>query len=485
MSFKKLINNPLPLNFFMEISNIPRNSGDEKAISDYLVDFAQSYGLEYKRDEYLNVLIMKKGQNGGEKSKPLVLQAHMDMVYVKRPDCQHKYETPLDISTNDGVIKAIGTSLGADNGIGMSYILAVLASSEIKHPPIEALFTTGEENGLLGAAQLKSDWLTGTTLLNLDGEDEGVLVSGSAGAINHSMEILTSKEDVNSDWTSYIICVDGLKGGHSGLEIGNGRANAIKVIGRVLYIICENIPLLLESIDGGERANVIPSYCEAKICIKKEHEKFLLQQIDEWDLVLKNEFSATDSNISLHVYKNSYKNNMPLCQIDTNKIIYLLMLHPDGVQVMDKEIKDHILSSINLATIRTFNDHVTLLSSARSSMKSQKNYMSYQVKTLSELINARYSTNADYPAWQYEKESPIRKLCFDEYILLYGDTPKIDVIHGGLEGGYFKEKYPGLDIVSLGPDIHDVHSVSEWTDIKSVTRVWCYLQNILAKFIDY
>ncbi len=481
MSFKKFINNPLPLNFFKEISNIPRNSGDEKAISDYLVKFAQSYGLDYKRDEFLNVLIMKQGQNGGEKSKPVVLQAHMDMVYVKRPDSQHKYESSLDISTNDGVIRAIGTSLGADNGIGMSYMLAVLASREIKHPPIEALFTSGEENGLMGAAQLKDDWLTGTTLINLDGEDEGILVAGSAGAINHSLEITTTKECENPDLASYLIYVDGLKGGHSGLEIDSGRANAIKEIGRVLYDISKNIPLFLESINGGERANVIPNYCEAKIFIKKENKEYFLEQIDEWNRVLKNEFLITDSNISLHVCSYDYTKNIPICQADTKKIIYILMLHPDGVQVMNKEIKDHVQSSINLATIKTFNDHISILSSARSSIKSQKNYMSYQVKSLSELINANYTTNSDYPAWQYENESPIRKLCFEEYTRLFGLTPKIDIIHGGLEGGYFKEKYPRVDIVSLGPDIHDVHTVSEWTDIKSVSRVWDYLQNILAK----
>lgn len=481
MNSAKIIKNPLPLKLFKDISKIPRNSGDEKAISDFLIQFAQSYNLEFKRDDHLNVLINKPGQNGGENSNPVVLQAHMDMVYVKRPESQHQYNSPLNICQSEGIIKALGTSLGADNGIGMSYILAILASDDIRHPPIEALFTTAEEDGLIGASKLQNNWLTGETLINLDGEDESVLLIGSAGGLISSIEVEINRKNINSDWTSFIVRVDGINGGHSGIEIGSGRANAIKVMGRVLYYIGKKINILIESIDGGERDNVIPYYCEAKIFIEEKNEDNLNETITNWNKLLKNEFAITDRNIKINIRKVLEKQYLPLSKNDTDKIIRTLILSPDGIQVMSKEVKDHVQTSINLGVIKTSDKVVTLISNARSSVESQKECLSCQLQALSEQIDSKYLINTSYPAWQIEKISPIRELCIEEYERLFGKSPKIELIHGGLECGYFKEKYPDLDIISIGPSIHDVHSVSEWVEVDSVIKVWKFLKNILAK----
>lgn len=469
------------LRFFEKISKIPRKSGDEERISKFLVDFAKEKKLDYNIDGYNNVIIKKQGQNGGEKSETIILQAHVDMVYVKTNNSNHEYGEPLNIVYNDGIIKALGTSLGADNGIGVSYILSILNSEELKHPPIEALFTTGEEDGLLGAAQVKKGVLTGKKLINLDGEDEKILLAGSAGGIDIINAIEVNRESANSKLISYRIEVNGLKGGHSGLEINSGRANAIKLLARILYSFIDESTFYLESIDGGERPNAIPCNCEAIIYVEEKNKDIIMDVINKMRKNFIREYMNIDENIKIKIERNKQKKQNIINFNDTKKIIYALMIMPNGVQKMSPNLEAQVQTSINLAQVKSSNNIIEITSNARSSIESEKFEVCYMIEALTKIINSNFSTKSNYPSWEYEKNSPLREVFIEEYINVFGEKPSIEIIHGGLEGGYLKEKYPEMDIVSIGPNIKEVHTTSEWTEIKSINSIWDLIIKVLNR----
>jgi dipeptidase D len=470
-----------PLDFFLDISKISRKSGDEREISDYLVRFAEDHNLEYLQDDALNVYIKKPATPDRGQVPPLILQAHMDMVY-EAVSSQFSYGEPLRIREENRFLYAEGTSLGADNGIGMAYILALLAGNGISHPPLETLFTTREEDGLIGASLVKENWFTGRSLINLDGEEEDVLTAGCAGAFRGTLKITGPKTASRSRTEAVRISLAGLSGGHSGLRIAEEGGNAVRLLARILYSLYQKFDIRISAISGGSYMNSIPVHAEAAICLDADK----LNEAEEYIFKLKEqlagEIDSTDPDFSLVTAKEN-----PQDSFDGNttfRILGALLLLPNGPLAMSKVFTGVVETSNNIGIVETDGESVIIISNPRSSRRSHKQFMSNQIEILGKLLTAQYKTDSDYPAWEYSPASPLRALYRREYFSLYGKQTKTLLLHGGLECGILSEKFRCTDAISIGPAIFDVHSVKERVDIDSVERVWKCLKTILAKWPD-
>lgn len=470
---------PAPLRFFAEIAQIPRASGDEKKIEEYLKSFAMARNLDWKQDGAGNILIYKPGQGGDAGGKPIIIQSHMDMVYVKARDSSHVYEEPLPVKEKDGWIFSEGTSLGADNGIGAAYALAVLDSGSIPHPDVYALFTVNEENGLIGANAMGLDFLPADRLLNIDGEEEGVIIAGCAGAVGASInkKVIRKKAHDPSD-INMCLEIRNLLGGHSGLQIHLGRANAVKIVTRVLYELSAVISLRIISLSGGEKMNVIPDSARAVFTIAEQDREKLEKKLNGLTAMIKAEYASTDPDMDIAI-SAAGSELAPLSDADSLKVLQLLMLIPDGVIEMNHEVNGLVQTSNNLGTIRTEEDALIANINIRSAFEGQKYYILSRISAACELTGAEIEVFADYPAWEYRADSDFRESCMDLYRNMFGKAPEINVIHGGLECGAFWKLKEGIEMVSIGPDILDVHSVNERLDISSALRVWEFVQRIL------
>ncbi|EDS78174.1 peptidase family M20/M25/M40 superfamily [Clostridium botulinum C str. Eklund] len=468
--------------FFREISSIPRGSGNEKYISDYLFNFAKERNLEVIQDEALNIVIKKSATKGYENAPTVILQGHMDMVCEKNKDVKHDFlKEPIDLMMKGDFIKANGTTLGADDGIAVAYCLAILDSDDIEHPPLEILMTTEEENGMGGVSKVNGNDLSGSILINIDSEKEGELLSSCAGGIRSIVRLTVELEDRKEGLKPYKIIVKGLKGGHSGVDIKSMRGNANKILGRILNYINSKIGIFISEINGGLKSNAIPREAEAVIFVKERNEEDLKGIVSYFNEVLKNEFSISDSNVNISLEKPEEKLYRVFSKSLTKKIILVLMFMPQGVQTMSQNIEGLVESSSNLGVVVTKDDEVTFECAIRSSVKTLKEFMVSKIRLLCDNIGAAMTLYADYPAWEYKKESYIRDLFVDVYKEMYSAEPKVTAIHAGLECGILKDILGDIDMISFGPNIYDAHTPNERVSISSAKRNYNYLLEVLKR----
>ncbi|MBP1925350.1 dipeptidase D [Sedimentibacter acidaminivorans] len=462
--------------FFEEMTKIPHGSGNEKEISNYLVNFAKKRNLEVIQDSSLNVIIKKNATSDYESVPPVIIQGHMDMVCEKNKDVSHDFENDaLKLQVQEDYIYASGTTLGADNGIAVAFGLALLDSNDIPHPALEILVTTGEETGMYGAIGLDPKHLNGKVLLNIDSEEEGVFLVSCAGGATNYVNIKNQWEE--NENTALKLEIKGLKGGHSGMEIIKQRGNANKIIGRLLLAISKEINVNIAHISGGAKNNAIPRESEVVLTTKSTNIEKIKTIANNMLEIFKMELKVEDPDIQLEITETKSQKHLT-CEV-TNKIISFLNLMPNGVQTMSKDIEGLVESSLNLGVIDFNEEEVTFISAVRSSVKSLKLEILEKIEVLAKLINAEVITDSSYPEWQFEQNSKIRELCVKTYKEINGKEPKIDAIHAGLECGLLKEKMHDVDMISFGPNLYDVHTPQEHMSISSVKRVWEFIKKLL------
>ena len=468
--------------YFEEISQIPRGSGNEKAISDYLTNFGKELGLETIQDKALNVIIRKPATKGYENAPTVILQGHMDMVCEKNIDTVHDFtKDPLELRIDGDFIYANGTTLGADNGIAVAYGMAILASNDIEHPRLELLVTTDEETGMTGAMALNGQDLSGKILLNLDSEEEGFFLVSCAGGVRTNVSLDIEWEDTKENLRALEISLRNLKGGHSGMEINKGRGNSNKLMGRVLNSLLENIDFSLAYINGGSKDNAIPRECDALIVVNEKDMETVKFICKECDKTFKNELSATDKDVTVNVLESLEVPNEVFSKDSTYKAIKILNLIPSRVDTMSMEIEDLVQSSTNLGVVETDNKSIIFRNATRSSVGTLKEKIVKETQDVAEVLGGKCEVAAPYPEWQYNPESKIRELCKKVYKDVVGEDAKIIAIHAGLECGLLGEKIEGLDMISFGPNMFDVHTPNEHLSISSTMNVWKLLLEILKE----
>lgn len=452
---------------FEEICAIPHGSGNTRAISEYCLQFAKKLGLWHATDEWHNVMIKKPATAGYEDRSPVLLQGHLDMVCEKERAFDFETEG-LELRVDGDFVFANGTTLGGDDGIAVAMILAILEDGSLPHPPIEALFTTDEETGMYGATGLDPTGLSATRLINIDSEDEGVFTVGCAGGARAEIDLPMTR--TSNSLPCYRVTVDGLIGGHSGTEINKGRLNANRVMGRVLSFVG---PLQLISLEGGSKDNAIPRSCVATVAAAKDPALRL-------PLVLGAVKSEHDPDLKVTIEPIG---SCPFAydRLSTGIALSLLQTLPNGVQSRNPDLPELVQTSLNLGTARTTEDVMHLSFSVRSSVNEEKEQLLARMERIAGEHGAALSTHGHYPAWEYKKESPLRECMVEAYRRQYGVDPEIVTIHAGLECGILCDKMPGLDAVSIGPNLYDVHTTRERLSISSVERTYRYLQLVLSK----
>ena len=466
--------------YFAEICKVPRPSKKEEKIIAYLQNFAKEQGLESKTDEAGNILIKKPATPGKENLKTVILQSHIDMVCEKNSDSTHDFlNDPIETYIDGEWLKAKGTTLGADNGIGMAAQLAVLAANDIEHGPIECLFTVDEETGLTGAFALKEGFMDGDILINLDSEDEGELFIGCAGGANTTAEFAYEEIDAPQDYFFFNVAIKGLTGGHSGDDINKNRANANKLLNRFLSQLAEKYDLYLCEIDGGNLHNAIPREARALCAVPMKHKEDVRIDMNIYTAEIENEFSVTEPNLRTGLGSES-----PCAKaIDRDTVARLLKtiyaVH-HGVYAWSQDMPGLVETSSNLASIKMVDGKIKVVTSQRSSILSSRKDMSEVVRSAFLLGGAEVTTGDGYPGWKPNPASPILKVAIESYKRLYGVEPKVKAIHAGLECGLFLEKYPHLDMFSTGPTLRGVHSPDERMHIPAVDKFWQHLLDVLV-----
>ena len=452
--------------FFSEISDIPRGSGNTKGIAEYLVKFANERKLEVIRDSCDNVIIKKDGTDGYESKPAVIIQGHTDIVAEKTPDCPLDMEKDgLKLYRDGDYLRAEGTSLGGDDGVAVAYALAILDSSDIPHPPIEALFTSDEETGLIGATGLDASDLNGKLLINVDSDLEGVFTVGCAGGVRVDATLSISRESFEGK--VYKLTVGGLLGGHSGMEIDKNRANAIKILGEALSALPE---IRLISFAGGNADNAIPRDAVAYFKTNANVEK----AFTDVTATISNEWKASENDIKITL-NESESADTPLTAQSSKLLLTLVENEPTGVVSMSEDIEGLVETSLNMGIANTDETNFTLSFSLRSSKNDEKAALKEKVEKIASELSASVSARGEYPAWEYKKDSKLRDLLCDVYEKMYKKSPEVLVIHAGLECGIFAGKIEGLDCVSIGPDNFDIHTPAEHLSISSTARVYEYI----------
>ena len=472
---------PQPLwNYFEAICQVPRPSKKEEKIRQFLLAFAAENKLEAKTDEIGNVLIRKPPTPGKEKVPTVILQSHMDMVCEKNSDKIFNFETdPIVPLVSGEWVTADGTTLGADDGIGIAAQMAVLTSKDIAHGPLECLITVDEETGLSGAFALQPGFLSGNILLNLDSEDEGELFIGCAGGIDTIGTLAVEKEKTPGNSSALKIMVKGLMGGHSGDDIHKSRGNANKILTRFLKRAILKFGVRLAVFDGGNLRNAIAREAAAIVIVPNVQKSQLLAEINRFSAEVEFEYERTEPNLVVDQSAAAMPAKV-LTQASQEKLLNMLYACPHGVLEMSTRMKDMVETSTNLASVKFVDDdHVVVTTSQRSEIESRKIFASEMVRSVFELAGAETRTSDGYPGWTPNPSSEILKLAVDSYVKLFNVKPIVRSIHAGLECGLFLEKYPSLDMVSFGPTIAGAHSPDERIHIQSVDRFWQHLKTVL------
>lgn len=477
--------------FFEEISRIPRGSGNEKQISDYLKKFAQDRGLECIQDELYNIIIIKEATPGYEEEEPYILQGHMDMVAVKDPDCDiDMTKDPLRLCIRDGRISADGTSLGGDDGIAVAYILALLDAQEISHPRLEMIVTTEEETGLRGAQGIDLSMLRGRQLINLDNEEEGAIITSCAGGARVDVNIPVQWEDMPEHGAELLqLKVKGLLGGHSGSEIDKGRGNANYLLGYVMREVLKKYAVRLAGMKGGQADNAIPREAGAVLVIPAKDKEEILACIREEEKKIKEQLRETDPDFCLacmEVDGEYARDTLPgqqrcVAAPSVDKALSCLSDLPNGVIAMSNDVAGLVQTSLNLGVMSLEEEGLHLTYAVRSSIDQEKEGLCYRMQEIAGKTGATAEIRSSYPGWAFRKDSPLRDRLSAVYERMYGHKPELQAIHAGLECGLLAAKIPDLDCVSIGPDMSDVHTAEESISIDSAARVWEYLLAVLAE----
>ncbi len=466
------------LYFFEEISKIPHISGHEQELSDYCVSFAKERGLYCEQDALGNVIIIKEATTGYENVEPIIIQGHLDMVGDKTPECTIDMEKePIRILVDGDDITADGTTLGGDDGIAVAYGLALLDAKDIAHPRLEVVLTVGEEVGLDGATAIDLSCCKAKRLLNIDSEDEGVFTVGCAGGMRVDALIPVAREE-----KSGILCeitTQGFLGGHSGVEIHKQRANGIQTVGRFFLYLKGKMSYHLVSLSGGAKDNVIPKNVKAEILVQDV--ATLEGALEGFQAILSAEYGVSDPDIQLMLGVKEMTTQVVLCEASMEKVITALNLMPNGVQAMSSDLPGLVETSLNMGVIKLGKKELHVTFSVRSSLESARDYLGDKIAQLTEALGGEVGYHGKYPGWPYARESKLRDLCVQVYEKQYGTTPKVEVIHAGLECGILLSKIEGLDCVSIGPNMADIHTPDERISISSIARVWEFINAVLKE----
>lgn len=463
------------LYFFEKINEIPRGSGNEKAVSDYLVNFANERNLWVHQDSANNVVIKKGASKGYENAPTVVIQGHMDMVCEKNHDVIHDFERdPIKVIYDGDIIHADGTTLGADDGIAVAMGLAILDSDDLAHPSLEVLFTTDEEVGMLGAQSVDPELIKGRIMLNIDSEAEGVLTVGCAGGRKTTTSI--SVEYESSPYKNYVkVVVSGLLGGHSGMDINKYKANSNILAARTAKYILENTESALCDIHGGAKDNAIPR--EAQLIVSTKDSRKLKDTVAEIEKIIKREYLDSDKDIKIYC-EDITDSSKVFSEQSAKRVITAIMLIPNGIQSMNMDL-NMPESSNNIGVVKHFDGKVEITCALRSEISSRKEYMYEQITCISELCHGNTIYRGDYPSWVYDPDSKLRKLMIDVYRDMYNAEPIVETVHAGLECGLFAEKIPDMDMISYGPNLYDIHTPKESASISSINRVYNYTLKVL------
>lgn len=466
--------------YFEKLSQIPRCSGNEKEVSDYIKSVGEELGLETIQDEFLNVVIRKPATKGYEDSEGVIIQGHMDMVCEKEDGIDHDFtKDPIELIIDGDYIRANGTTLGADNGIAVAMGLAILEDDSLEHPSIELVVTTSEETEMNGALGLSKDLLKGKRLLNLDSEEEGILTTGSAGGELIEVQLPIEYEEIDN-YKEIDIEVSGLIGGHSGMEIHKDRGNANKVLSSILKELKEHMNIRLISIEGGTKDNAIPRQSKAKFGVKSNELSSFQEKIEEIKDKILGKYSLKEPQLEIIVTKGG-----SVSKVIKEKTLHELLILLDGIltgvytKIPGNE--DIVESSSNLAIVRTEEDNIIIQISTRSSSKEKLLELREKILDIVRKTSANYTISNEYPEWEYKPESKLRDTALEVYREMFGKEMVSTVIHAGLECGIFAEKYPDLDIISFGPNMYDVHIPEERLSISSTERTYRYLIELLKR----
>lgn len=463
--------------FFEELCAIPHGSGNTAAASAYCVQFAARRGLRCESDDLGNVIIWKPAAPGYETAAPVILQGHLDMVCEKAPGCKKDLQTEgLELAVEGDRVFAKGTTLGGDDGIAVAMMLALLEDAALQSPALEAVFTVDEEIGMLGAAALDLSGLEGRRLLNIDSEEEGVFTVSCAGGNRTACTLPVQRESMPG--VLLAVTVSGLAGGHSGTEIGKGRASANQLMGRLLAAAEEECGARLVSVAGGQKDNVIPNESAAVVAVPNEAS--VRKTAERMAKAFAEEYRAADPGVCVTV-ANAKSACKPMTAESSHRVIGFLACAPWGVQAMSMEIEGLVQTSLNLGILTTSEEAVQAVFSIRSSVSSQKEMQSSLIGRLADAFGGASTVSSDYPAWEYLKDSPLRQLMTEVYEEQYGSKPTVEAIHAGLECGLFCGKLDGLDCVSIGPDLTEIHTCREAMSISSVQRVFRFVKEVLRR----
>lgn len=466
--------------WFEKLCAIPHGSGHTEAISNYLVQFARERSLRYRQDKLGNVIIWKKAFPGYEQAPTVILQGHMDMVCEKTADCTKDMAAEgLDLAIDSDTVYAKGTTLGGDDGIAVAMMLAVLDSQDLPHPAIETVITVDEEVGMTGAAGIDLSDLQGRMLINIDSEVEGVFTAGCAGGGTATVLIPVKREGFAGEGME--LTVSGLAGGHSGIEIHKGRANADVLLGRVLDAVQKECAMRLVSIEGGLKDNAIP-VAATGIAVVDDAAK-AIAVCRSMEKTLRKEYAVSDSNLRIAAKQVAFS-RLPMDKASTEKSVCFLLCAPNGVQAMSQDVEGLVQTSLNLGILTTSENTVTASYCVRSSMDSQKQMLFARLEALARQLGGSMTTAGVYPAWQYRHTSPLRERMTEIFAQQYGHTPVVEIIHAGVECGLLAQKIGDLDCVSIGPDLTEIHTPRERMHIASVERTWCLLKKTLHSFIQ-
>ena len=457
--------------FFEEICNIPHISYHEKELSDFCVNFAKERGLYYEQDKLGNVIIIGEATPGYEDAEPVLVQGHLDMVGDKIPTCTIDMEKePIKLVVDGDYLTADGTTLGGDDGIAVAYGLALLDAKDIPHPRLEVVLTVSEEVGLLGATDIDLSCCKAKRLINIDSEEEGVFTAGCAGGLRADC-VIPSETEVKKG----VVCeikTQGFLGGHSGIEINKGRANGNTMMGRFLMFLEDKVAFDIVSIVGGVKDNVIPKNVVAKLLVKKKDLDALQEALTQFNQSIAVEFAGADPDITLVLEVQEETECRVLSASSKEKAITVLNLMPNGVQTMSRDLPDLVETSLNMGVVLIDEEQISLCFSVRSCLESAKEFIARKLRQLTECLGGTATYRGEYPGWPYARDSKLRDLCVKVYKEQYGKEPKIEVIHAGLECGILSSKVEGLDCISIGPDMFDVHTPDEKISISSIARVW-------------
>jgi len=469
---------------FYEITQVPRPSKKEEKILAHIRELLKSLNTEFKEDATGNIIAFVPATPGYENAPTIVLQGHVDMVCEKNKDKQHDFDNdPINVSINNGWVVADGTTLGSDNGIGVAASLAIITDPDVVHGPIEILMTVDEETGLTGANNLEPGFITGKILLNMDSEEDGAFYVGCAGGVDTvaTFEIKTEKKNPSSQ--AYELYVTGLKGGHSGLDIQEGRGNAIKIIGRALKNL-ENIDYRLAAIEGGSLRNAIPREAEGILFLNENEFPNTEEVIAEFQRTIQNEYHSVDSGVKVFIKKTDLEFENVFTEEFTKEIINVILALPHGVISMSQDIPGLVETSTNLATINIVDGNVRMGTSQRSSVDSAKEYIENSVTAVFNLTDADVKTGDGYPGWKPNMDSELLKVSKRVFKETFGKEPKIKAIHAGLECGILEGKNPGMDMISFGPTIQNAHSPDEKVNIETVSKFYDLLKGILKEYAN-